>query len=339
MTRPAPFSPPPITLLSLLLAAAFILSLSAGKIWIAPADWFADNADGWIMAELRMPRALLGLAIGAVLGLSGAALQGYLRNPLADPTVVGVSSCAALGGVAAIFFGLSVWPYGIFVCAMVAAGCSLLLLGLMAGYGSARGMPAGPLGFLLGGMVLSTLAGSLTAFLISITPNPYATGEIITWLMGAITDRAWDDVIRAGPFMAAGAGLLMMTGRSLDGLTLGEVGARSMGVNMTRLRWLIIGGVGLAVGASVAVSGVVGFVGLIVPHVMRSFVGEKPSAILIPSALGGAILTLTADSLVRLIPGPSEIRLGIVMAVLGAPFFLAILLRARTQGAGGFGHA
>lgn len=325
--------------LIIFLICAFILSLSAGKIWIAPADWFADNADGWIMAELRLPRAILGAAIGGLLGLSGAVMQGYLRNPLADPTVLGVSSCAALGGVAAIFFGLALSPYGIFVCAMLAAGCSMLLLGLMAGYGPNRGVAggSGPLGFLLGGMVLSTLAGSLTAFLISIAPNPYATGEIITWLMGAITDRGWDDMLRAGPFMAAGGGLLLITARGLDGLALGEVGARSIGVNMVRLRWLIIAGVGLSVGASVAVSGVVGFVGLIVPHVMRSLVGEKPSAILIPSALGGAILTLTADALVRLIPGPGEIRLGIVMALLGAPFFLMILMRGGGRGVDGDG--
>jgi len=317
------------TILVLLLIAAFLLSLSAGKAWIAPTDWFADNANGWIMAELRLPRAILGAAIGAVLGLSGAVLQGYLRNPLADPTVVGVSASAALGGVLVIFLGLSVWPYGIFICAMIGAVLAVLMLALLAGRG------AGPLGFILGGMVLSTLAGSLTAFVISISANPFATSEIISWLMGALTDRTMDDAVRALPFMAAGALALFTTGRTLDALTLGETGARSIGANLSRLRWLVIVGVGLSVGAAVAVSGVVGFVGLIVPHVMRSFIGEKPSAILLPSALGGAILTLAADSLVRLIPGPGEIRLGIVMAVLGAPFFLAILMKARR----GNGHA
>ncbi len=315
-------------LLILLLIAGFFLSLSAGKTWIAPADWFANNANGWIMAELRLPRALLGAAIGAVLGLSGAVLQGYLRNPLADPTVVGVSSSAALGGVTAIFFGMAAWPYGIFACAMVGAGASVLLLAVLSGRG------AGPLGFLLGGMVLSTLAGSLTAFLISISSNPYATSEIISWLMGAITDRTMDDFIRALPFMALGGALLFATARSLDALTLGEAGARSIGVNLGRLRGLVIAGVGLSVGAAVAVSGVVGFVGLIVPHVMRSYFGERPSGILLPSAMGGAILTLVADSITRLMPGPSEIRLGIVMAILGAPFFIAILMRQRR----GFGR-
>jgi iron complex transport system permease protein len=309
-------------LLLLLTLAAFLLSLMAGKVWIWPMSWAADNADGWIFLELRLPRALLGLCIGAVLGLSGAVLQGYLRNPLADPTVLGVSASAALGGVLAIFLGINLVPFGLFGCAMIGAGASILLL-------LAIGRGGGPIGFILGGMVLSTLAGALTAFVISIAPNPFAASEIINWLMGALTDRLMEDVLTALPFMAIGVLLLLTTGRALDALTLGENGAKSLGVDLFRLQWLIVLGVGLSVGASVAVSGVVGFVGLIVPHLIRSFYGEQPSRILVPSALGGAILTLTADSLVRLIPGPGEMRLGIAMAVLGAPFFLLLLLRYR----------
>jgi iron complex transport system permease protein len=141
------------------------------------------------------------------------------------------------------------------------------------------------------------------------------------WLMA--------DVWTALPLMALGVALLLSTGRALDALTLGENGAKSLGINLLRLQWVIVLGVGLAVGASVAVSGVVGFVGLIVPHLIRAVYGEQPSKILLPSALGGAILTLTADSLVRLVPGPGEVRLGIAMAVLGAPFFLLLLLRYR----------
>lgn len=314
-------------LLVLLTALAFILSLAAGKVWIGPAEWFADSANGWIMAELRLPRALLGLGIGAVLGLSGAVLQGYLRNPLADPTVVGVSSSAALGGVTAIFFGLTALPFGLFGCAMAGAACAMLLLVAM------TGRSGGPLGFILAGMVLSTLAGSLTAFLISVAPNPYATSEIIAWLMGALTDRGMDDAIRALPFMLLGSALLLGTGRGLDALTLGEDAARTLGYSPPRMRGAIVAGVGLSVGASVAVSGVVGFVGLIVPHVMRSLAGERPSALLVPSALGGAILTLVADSAVRLLPGASELRLGIAMAILGAPFFFLLLWRLRGRAA------
>ena len=270
------------------------------------------------MAELRLPRAILGLAIGAVLGLSGAVLQGYLRNPLADPTVVGVSSSAALGGVTALFLGLSPYPL-----AMLGGGASILLLVMLSGRGG------GPLGFILAGMVLSTLAGSLTAFLISIAPNPYATSEIVAWLMGALTDRGWSDVIWGVPPMLLGGAILLTTGRALDALTLGEDSARSLGVDPVRLQWVIALGVGLAVGASVAVTGVVGFVGLIVPHRRAADGGERPGAILIPSALAGAVLVLVADSLVRLTPGPSEIRLGIAMAVLGAPFFFVLLAKLR----------
>jgi iron complex transport system permease protein len=311
--------------LLLLVGGLFVLSLMAGKTFIPPPDWFADATSELIMAELRLPRAILGASIGAVLGLSGAVLQGYLRNPLADPTVVGVSSSAALGGVTAIFLGLSVFPFGVFALAMAGAALSMLLLMAMGG------RAGGPLGFILAGMVLSTLAGSLTAFLISIAPNPYATSEIVAWLMGALTDRGWNEVVIGVPCMALGASLLLTTGRALDALTLGEETAQTLGIDPNRLQWIIVLGVGLAVGASVAVTGVIGFVGLIIPHFVRMLTGERPSATLIPSALGGAALVLGADSLVRLTPGPTEIRLGIAMAALGAPFFFVILARLRSR--------
>jgi iron complex transport system permease protein len=311
--------------LILLTALAFLLSLAAGKVWIAPADWFANSADGWIMAELRLPRAILGASIGAVLGLSGAVLQGYLRNPLADPAVVGISASAALGAVLAIFFGFALSPISLFGFAMVGAGLGLLALIAIAG------QSGGPLGFILGGVVLATLSGALTSFVISIAPNPYATSEIINWLMGALTDRSMADVAIALPFMAVGCAILATCGRGLDALTLGEDSAITLGIDLTRLRLAVILGVGLSVGASVAVSGVIGFVGLIVPHLMRGLVGERPSALLLPSALGGAILTLTADALVRLTPGVGEVRLGIAMAMIGSPFFLWMMLRVQDR--------
>lgn len=310
-------------LLILFTIFAFLLSLAAGKVWIAPADWFANSADGWIMVELRLPRAILGASIGAVLGLSGAVLQGYLRNPLADPAVVGISASAALGAVLAIFFGFALSPITLFGFAMAGAGLGLIALITIAG------RSGGPLGFILGGVVLATLSGALTSFVISIAPNPFATSEIINWLMGALTDRSMADVTIALPFMGIGCLILMTTGRGLDALTLGEDSAFTLGVDLARLRLLVILGVGLCVGASVAVSGVIGFVGLIVPHLLRGVVGERPSALLIPSALGGAILTLTADALVRLTPGIGEVRLGIAMALIGAPFFLWMMLSVR----------
>jgi iron complex transport system permease protein len=309
-------------ILMIAVVAAFILSLSAGKVWIGPSDWLSDSVDGWIIAELRLPRAILGAAVGAILGLSGAVLQGYLRNPLADPTVVGVSSTAALGGVIAILQGLSPFPL-----AMITAGMSVIILMLMSGRGG------GPLGFILGGMVLATLSGSLTAFLISITANPFATSEIIAWMMGALTDRGFEDVWRAVPLICVGAVFLASSARAIDALTLGEETARSLGINAQRQQWIIAIGIGFGVGAAVAVSGVVGFVGLIVPHLVRAIVGQRPSAILLPSTLLGAVLVLVADSLVRLTPGTNEMRLGIAMAVLGTPFFFMILTRLRTRSA------
>jgi iron complex transport system permease protein len=313
-----------VALLALLVALLFLGSLMAGKVWVPPgAWWLADDPRGLIIAELRLPRALLGIGVGAALGLSGAVLQGFLRNPLADPAVVGISSSGALGAVAAILLLSATSPVLIFACAMAAAcGAMLLLAGL-----AWRAQSA--VAFILAGTVLASLAGALTAFLISIAPNPWATAEIIDWIMGSLTDRSFDEAALALPFVAAGCGLLLCTGRALDALTLGEDAARAMGVRVARTQLLVVLGTGLSVGASVAVTGVVGFVGLIVPHLLRPLVGAKPSALLLPSALGGAALVLAADSLVRLAPGASEIRLGVAMALIGTPFFFAVLVRMR----------
>lgn len=314
-----------IATLSLLVALLLVASLAAGKVWVPPLAWLSDDPGGWIIAELRLPRAVLGLAIGAMLGLSGAVLQGYLRNPLADPGVVGISSGAALGAVTAIFLGLAIEPLTLFGFAMAGAALTMMLLVMLAG------RDASPVAFILAGTVLASLAGSLTAFLISIAPNPFATSEIVTWLMGALTDRGIDDAARAVPLIAVGMALLFTTTRALDVLALGEETARSLGVNLMRLQWVIVAALGLGVGASVAVTGVVGFVGLIVPHLLRPFVGERPSDLLLPSALGGAALMLAADSLVRLTPGAGEVRLGVAMALIGAPFFFFLLHRMRGQ--------
>lgn len=309
--------------LTALCMLAFLLSLMAGKVWIAPGDWFAADPGGWIIAELRLPRALLALIIGAGLGMAGAVLQGYVRNPLADPALVGVSSSAALGAVLAIYFGLSMTPGAVFIAAMFGAAGAVILLSIL------TGQSGGSTAFILAGMVLSSLAGALTAFVISIAPNPFASAEIVTWLMGALTDRGWDQLAMAAPAILIGMIVLAFTARSLDLLTLGEATAETLGLEPRRLQWTVAIGMGLIVGASVAVSGVVGFVGLIVPHLMRPMFGSRPSAILLPSALAGAALLTTADALVRLVPGPGELRLGVAMAMLGTPFFLIVLTRMR----------
>ncbi len=308
--------------LLLLVLLLFAGSLMAGKAWVPLDAWWSGDPRWMIIAELRLPRALLATVLGAVLGLSGAVLQGWLRNPLADPGVLGVSSAAALGAVAALVLGVAS-QWGVFAAAMAAA------IGAMALLAALTWRAESPAAFVLAGSVLASLAAALTAFLISIAPNPYVVAEVLDWLMGALTDRSFADLAHAAPFMLAGAVLLLLTGRSLDALTLGSHAARSLGVDLRRLQALVIAGAGLAVGAGVAVTGVIGFVGLVVPHLLRPLVGARPSALLVPSALGGAALVLGADTLCRLVPGAGEVRLGVAMALIGAPFFLALLLGER----------
>ncbi len=305
------------------LVAATLLSLVSGKVWVPLSAWRGDDPRWLIIAELRAPRTLLAVIIGAGLGLSGAAMQGFLRNPLADPGLFGVSSGAALGAVLSLYFGYAVSALVLPAFALAGAAITMALLALLAGRSASLVL------FALAGIILASVTGSLTALAISLAPTPFAVTEIVTWLMGALTDRSWSDVWVALPLTLAGAALLALAARSLDALTLGEPAARSMGVDLARLQWLIVGGVGLCVGAAVAAAGIIGFVGLMVPHMVRRVVGGRPSATLLPSALGGALLLLLADTLVRAIPTVSELRLGIAMSLLGGPFFLWLLLSLR----------
>jgi len=307
------------------IALASALSLIAGKVWIPLDAWTAGDPRWPIIAELRLPRTLLAAMVGAALGLSGAAMQGYLRNPLADPGLFGVSSGAALGAVISLYFGYAASTLLLPAFSLTGAGITMAILALLVGRSGSV------IVFTLAGVILSSVAGSMTALAISLAPTPFATSQIVTWLMGALTDRSWDDVWLALPLLALGCVLLAFTGRTLDALTLGESAARSMGVDPLRLQLLIVIGVALCVGASVATAGIIGFVGLIVPHLVRPFVGNRPSAVLLPSALAGALLLLLADSLVRAVPTVSELRLGIAMSMLGGPFFLVLLLRMRRR--------
>lgn len=312
-----------------LLAAALIVSmlasLTAGKIWVPPHSLWSDDLGALIIMELRIPRTLLGALIGAALGMAGATMQGYLRNPLADPGIFGVSSSAALGAVCSLYFGFAASAWLLPAFALTGAGLGMGLLALLSGRSGSLIL------FTLAGVILSSITGSLTSLMISLAPTPFATAEIVTWLMGALTDRSWNDVWMAAPIVAVGMLFLAFTGRSLDALTLGEDAARSMGVNVRHLQWLVVLGVGLTVGASVAAAGIIGFVGLVVPHLMRPFAGHKPSALLIPSALAGALLLVAADSFVRILPSVSELRLGIAMSLLGAPFFLGLLFKMHRE--------
>lgn len=310
-------------ILALAIVAAAVLSIVAGKVWLPWSAWTFSDPRWLIIAELRVPRTVLAIMVGASLGLSGAAMQGYLRNPLADPALFGISNGGALGAVISLYFGYAASALLLPVFALAGAAISTLLLAMLAGRSGSLIL------FALAGMILASITGSMTTLAISLSPTPFVASEIVTWLLGALTDRSWEDVRLTLPAAIAGAVLIAFTGRSLDALTLGEQAARSLGVNQRRLQWLIVLGVGLTVGASVAAAGIIGFVGLMVPHMVRPLVGGRPSAILLPSALGGGLLLLLADCLVRLAPTVSELRLGVAMSMLGGPFFLAILLRMR----------
>ena len=316
-------------ILALLLALALPLSLLAGRVWLDLGE--TPNAV-LILTELRLPRALLAVVIGAGLGMAGAAMQGYLRNPLADPGLFGIAPSAALGAVAALWLGreaawlAGAWAVPLF--ALVGAGGAMALLALIAGR-TPPGLGRGIALFTLAGLMIASLAGALTALAISLAPNAFVLSEIVGWLNGALTDRSWREVEIAAPLTAVGCLLLWQTRRALDALTLGEEVARSLGVEPRRLLWLLVGGIGLTVGAGVAVAGIIGFVGLIVPHLVRPLTDRRPSQLLLPSAVAGALLLLVADSVVRVLPLTVELRLGIALSLIGAPFFLWLLIRLR----------
>jgi iron complex transport system permease protein len=318
-------------LLVLLTLALFAVSVFAGRtsllLHALTGGHGMDGGVPWlILTEIRLPRALLAVLVGASLGLSGAVLQGFLRNPLAEPALIGASSTAALGAVLVLYTGLSAsvsWalPLG----GMAGAVVGMALVGVLAGPGTSV------LTLILAGVAVNSLAGALTALALNLAPSPFASLEIVFWLLGSLADRSFDQVRLALPFMLAGWALLLPLSRTLDALTLGDEAARSMGFDLRRARVLVILGTGLSVGASVAVSGVVGFVGLVVPHLLRPLVGHRPGALPALSALGGAALTLAADIAARLLSPDQELKLGVVTAMVGAPFFLHLLMRLRRE--------
>ncbi|KWV93501.1 iron ABC transporter permease [Erythrobacter sp. YT30] len=319
--------------LAALLAVLVPLSLLAGRVWIDPfhVSEAGTNA-ALILMELRLPRAILAVTIGAGLGAAGAAMQGFLRNPLADPGLFGIAPMAALGAVTWLWFGaafpLAFAAFGLPLVALVGAALGMTLLAAIAGR-TASGVGGGIALFTLAGLMIASLAGALTALAITLSPNAFAMSQIVLWLNGALTDRSWNEVWLAGPLTLAGIAVLAFASRALDALTLGDDAARSMGVDPSRLLLLLVIGVGLTVGAGVAVAGIIGFVGLIVPHLVRPLTDRMPSNLILPSALAGGALVLVADCAVRILPLVTELRLGIALSLIGAPFFLWLLIRMR----------
>lgn len=316
-------------LLALTLVAA-IGSILFGPVHLSLARMVAaftghgDRIATTILLELRLPRMLLGLGVGAILGLAGAALQGYLRNPLAEPSVLGTSNAAALGAVAALYFGLAeLHPVVLPILAVLCALVSLMALFVLAGRSES------PLTLILAGIAVATLATAGVSLALNLSPNPFAAMEIMTWLLGSLENRSFEHVWIAYPCIAIGGLLLFWDGRALDALTLGEDGAQALGVDIRRTRIRLLLGTAIGVGGAVAVSGAIGFIGLIVPHLVRPLTDRSPSAILLPSAIGGAALLTFADLAVRLIDTKNELKLGVVTAFLGVPVFLIHLMRER----------
>lgn len=316
--------------LSLLVVGAAFASILLGAVPISPARIGAVLTGGGdavaraIILDLRLPRMLLGLIVGAMLGVGGAALQGYLRNPLAEPGVLGASNAAALGAVCALYFGLAeLHPLALPALAIAAGMAAILILFLLSGSAES------PLTLILAGIAMATLTTAGTSLALNLSPNPFAAMEIMSWLMGSLENRSYGHVWIALPCVVVGVALLVADGRTLDALTLGEEGAQALGVNLTAARVRMMLGVAIGVGGAVAVSGAIGFVGLIVPHLVRPLTDRSPSAVLLPSLLGGAALLTLADVGVRLIPTTNELKLGVVTALLGVPVFLVHLMRER----------
>ncbi|MBY5973425.1 iron ABC transporter permease [Ferrimonas balearica] len=315
--------------------ATLVILLALAALMVGPADagvaasLRALLGEGGplvlVMQEIRLPRMMLGLMIGASLGLSGAALQGYLRNPLAEPGLIGISSSAALGAVIAIQTGLAA-AFALALPLMALAFALLAVVILLALSGTRRG---DTLTLILAGIAISATSGALTQLVLNLSPNPFATSEIVFWLMGSLADRSMTHVALAAPFMGLGFLLMAGLGRSLDALTLGEDAAESMGVNLTRLRLRVVIGTACVVGAGTAVAGAIGFIGLVVPHLLRPFTGHRPGPLLWASALGGAAMLLAADVAVRVTLPDRDLKLGVLTALVGAPFFLHLIWRNR----------
>lgn len=330
---PAPFFWLHPVLIGALLVLSF-LSLGVGDVPLPWADVWqamwggADNVTRVILWEVRLPRLMLAWVVGASLGVSGAALQGYLRNPLAEAGLLGVSSGAALGAVVATYSGWVMLSH--FFLPLSAMTGALLAVGMTWWLSGRRGQSEH---FILAGIAVSSFFGAAVAVALNLAPNPFAAMDVVFWLMGSLADKPKAQVLMVVPFILLGVAVLFGAGRGIEFLTLGERSARSLGVSLGRVQWQVVLGIALAVGASVSVSGSIGFVGLVVPHLLRPLVGYNPRRLLWASLWGGALLLLLADLAVRLIPTSGmELRIGVVTAFIGAPFLLLLLVHNRRKG-------
>jgi iron complex transport system permease protein len=319
-----------IVLLALAIAGAAVLAVLMGETVMDGAQFaqaFRDpsSGPGEVLWQVRAPRVATALMVGVALGLSGAVMQGLLRNPLADPGVLGVSAVAALGAAGAIVLGAAAVPGAVETAALAGAGLAGALLVLF----SAR--VRSPEALILFGVALSSFAGAATALIFNLSPSPIATAEVMSWLLGSVQNRSWIDVAWVTPAVAVAAGLAVLAAPGLRMLSLGEETARTSGLPMARLRLLALLAAALATGAAVAVAGVIGFVGLAAPHLVRTAVRGDPGRLLAPSALAGGLMLVVADLMARMTPTDQELKLGVFTALVGAPLFALIAWRAARE--------
>ncbi len=311
---------------SLALIALSVAAMAAA-LWLGPValDPVAqDDATRTIVWDIRFPRALTAWIVGAALGLSGAALQGLLRNPLADSGVLGLSGFAALGAVIAFAFGFAFYAPIMAIAFAAIAAFIVTTLGWRA---------HGPASLALIGVGLSSFAGGLIALALNLAPNPGALADLVNWTLGSVEGRSLNEAALAGALLIAGAALILFAARGLQALTLGEEAAAAIGADLGHTRTLIILGAAACTGGATAVAGIIGFVGVAAPHLVRALAGHDPARLLIPSALAGGALLVCADIAVRLLPTDTELKLGVAAALIGGPIFA--LIAARLAGRGG----
>ena len=284
----------------------------------------AEAGDQLVVWSIRFPRALAAFLVGAALGLSGAALQGLLRNPLAEPGVLGVSATASLAATFSLYYGLV--SFSAWILPLSAISGALLATGLLA---IAAIKTRSVVTLILIGVGLSSFAGALMSLLVNLAPNPFSLSDMINWMLGSVANRSFDEITLALPFLMAGTGILLVTRRGLSALTLGEEAASGVGLNLRNQRIFTVLGAGLATGASVALAGAIGFVGIVAPHLIRPFVEHDPARSLVPSALLAGFILVIADIGVRIIPTDNELKLGVIAALIGAPVFVWIAMQRR----------
>ena len=304
----------------LLLLACLLGSTPLGLTrFLATVLHASSEGDHIVLWEIRLPRAIAAYLVGAALGISGAALQGLLRNPLADPGVLGVSATASLAATFTLYYGLA--GVSSFFLPLSAVMGALIATALLAAAAIRLGSVVT---LILVGVAVSSFAGALMALLMNLAPNPFSLSDMINWMLGSVANRSYADIGLTLPFMLVGAALLVVSRRGLSALTLGEEAAEGIGLNLPRTRMMVVLGAGIATGGAVALAGAVGFVGIVAPHFVRPFVKHEPGSTLIPSALLGGCILLAADILLRILPTNVELKLGVVAALIGAPAFVWI---------------